>query len=123
VSDRRRLQRLEVIYAAIGVGATFPATVLVAHVVAGPAFYRYGFIAWTVPGLVALIGAAVDVRYTGRRRGRVGRFVLYAAAAVQAMATLFYSPVGSVVYLPAVLLAFGACLRAHRASRHVAVDA
>jgi len=74
-----------------------------------------------VPGLVALIGAAVDVRYAGRRLGKVGRFVLYAAAAVQAMATLFYSPVGSVVYLPAVLLAFGACRNAHRVSRHLGI--
>lgn len=121
MSNRRRLQRLEVIYAAIGVCATFPATALVARVVAGPAFHRYGFITWTVPGLLALTGAAVDVRYAGPL-GRVGRFILYAAVAVQLMATLFYSPLGSIVYMPAALLAFASCRYAHRASRLPGID-
>jgi hypothetical protein len=92
VSDQRRLQRQEVIYAAIGVGATFPATPLVAAVVAGPAFYRYGFTAWTAPALLALAGATVDVRYPGQRPGRWGRWLLYGAALIEALTTVVYSP-------------------------------
>jgi hypothetical protein len=75
-----------------------------------------------VPGLLAVAGAAVDVRYARQRLGRVGRFVLNAAVAVQLMATLFYPPVGSIVYIPAVLLAFAACRYAHRASRLPRID-